>query len=224
MTRFTDTRHTMFKQALVIVTAMLTSTATAQSDTVIMRMQTSQGDILLELDRAAARVTVDNFVAYAEDGHYDGTVFHRVIEGFMIQGGGHDQTLAEKPTRDPIPNEANNGLSNTRGTIAMARTNDPHSATAQFFINHGDNTRLDHRSETSYGWGYAVFGKVLDGMDVVDKIAALPTAAQGPFRSDVPQPLVVIESVRQVSRDEAASPFDQRPQTTPDSKGIPGAL
>lgn len=192
------------------MTTLIASTASAQSDGVLVLMQTSEGDITLELDRAASRITVDNFMAYANDGHYDGTVFHRVIQGFMIQGGGHDQTLAEKSTRDPIPNEANNGLSNTRGTIAMARTGDPHSATAQFFINHGDNSRLDFRSETSRGWGYTVFGKVVDGMDVVDKIADLPTAAMGPFRSDVPQPLVVIESVRRITSTQS-SPFDEQP-------------
>lgn len=195
----------MLKKALFIMTTLIAGTASAQPDTVLALMETSEGNITLELNRAAARVTVDNFLAYADDGHYDGTVFHRVIEGFMIQGGGHDQALAEKPTRDPIPNEANNGLSNSRGTIAMARTGDPHSATAQFFINHGDNSRLDFRSESSRGWGYAVFGKVVDGMDVVDKIATLPTAAMGQFRSDVPQPLVVIESVRRISASEAPS-------------------
>lgn len=180
------------------MTTLIAGNAAAQTDTVEVMMQTSAGNIVLALNRTAAPVTVANFLAYADDGHYDGTVFHRVIEGFMIQGGGHDETLAEKSTGEPINNEANNGLSNTRGTIAMARTGDPHSATAQFFINHGDNGRLDFRSETSRGWGYTVFGEVTQGMDVVDKIAAMPTAAMGPFRSDVPQPLVVIESVRRV--------------------------
>ncbi|MBR9814210.1 peptidyl-prolyl cis-trans isomerase [bacterium] len=181
----------------------MTNTAAA-SDIQHVEMQTSEGTIVLALDQAAAPATVANFLAYADDGHYDGTVFHRVIAGFMVQGGGHDETLAEKPTREPIANEANNGLSNQRGTIAMARTNDPHSATAQFFINHGDNSRLDFRSETSYGWGYTVFGRVVEGMDVVDKIAALPTAPMGPFPSDVPQPLVVIESVRRIEPSEAS--------------------
>lgn len=201
----------MLKKALFIMTTLIAGTASAQSDEVFVLMQTSEGDITLELNRAASRITVDNFMAYANDGHYDGTVFHRVIQGFMIQGGGHDQALAEKSTRDPIPNEANNGLSNTRGTIAMARTGDPHSATAQFFINHGDNSRLDFRSETSRGWGYTVFGTVVDGMDVVDKIAKLPTAAMGPFRSDVPQPLVVIESVRRISPGAARSESNSSP-------------
>ena len=175
---------------------LMTTSAAATADMVKVDMQTSAGKIVLALDADKAPTTVANFVEYANDGFYDGTVFHRVIEGFMIQGGGHTESLAKKETRDPIQNEANNGLSNVRGSIAMARTNDPHSATAQFFINPGDNGRLDFRSETSYGYGYTVFGKVIEGMDVVDKIAEMPTGAQGPFRSDVPQPLVVIESVR----------------------------
>ncbi len=175
---------------------LMTTSAAASADMVKVDMQTSAGTIVLALDADKAPATVANFVEYANDGFYDGTVFHRVIEGFMIQGGGHTESLAKKETRAPIQNEANNGLSNVRGSIAMARTNDPHSATAQFFINHGDNGRLDFRSETSYGYGYTVFGQVVEGMDVVDKIAEMPTGAQGPFRSDVPQPLVVIESVR----------------------------
>ena len=199
------------------MTTLAAGTASAQPEQIAVLMQTSEGDITLELDRSAARVTVDNFMAYANDGHYDGTVFHRVISGFMIQGGGHDETLAEKATRDPIPNEANNGLSNTRGTIAMARTNDPHSATAQFFINHGDNSRLDFRSETMRGWGYAVFGRVVAGMDVVDKIAALPTARMGQFPSDVPQPLVVIESVRQIHGGDVEPSLPARQQGTSDA-------
>ena len=175
---------------------LMTTSAAASADMVKVDMQTSAGTIVLALDADKAPATVANFVEYANDGFYDGTVFHRVIEGFMIQGGGHTESLAKKETRAPIQNEANNGLSNVRGSIAMARTNDPHSATAQFFINHGDNGRLDFRSETSYGYGYTVFGQVVEGMDVVDKIAEMPTGAQCPFRSDVPQPLVVIESVR----------------------------
>lgn len=170
---------------------MTTSGQAAAETPVTVQMQTSQGVITLELDREAAPITVDNFVTYANDGHYDGTVFHRVISGFMIQGGGFDTSLKQKPTRDPIKLEAGNGLTNARGTIAMARTNAPDSATSQFFINHADNARLD-----TYGGGYAVFGKVTDGMDVVDAIAALPTGPGGPLRSDVPTPLVEIESVR----------------------------
>ncbi|MEN8820480.1 MAG: peptidylprolyl isomerase, partial [Abyssibacter sp.] len=155
----------------------MTTSAAASADMVKVDMQTSAGTIVLALDADKAPATVANFVEYANDGFYDGTVFHRVIEGFMIQGGGHTESLAKKETRAPIQNEANNGLSNVRGSIAMARTNDPHSATAQFFINHGDNGRLDFRSETSYGYGYTVFGQVVEGMDVVDKIAEMPTGA-----------------------------------------------
>ncbi len=184
------------RKTLLTGLLLMTTSAVATADMVRVDMQTSEGPIVLELNADKAPVSVANFVEYANDGYFDGTVFHRVIEGFMVQGGGYTESLQRKDTRDPIKNEANNGLSNVRGSVAMARTNDPHSATAQFFINHGDNGRLDFRSETSFGYGYTVFGKVVEGMDVVDKIAELPTGAQGPFRSDVPQPLVVIESVR----------------------------
>jgi len=136
----------------------------------IVKLETSKGDIVIELNRQAAPVTVENFLGYVETGFYDGTIFHRVIPGFMIQGGGFTKQMAEKRTREPIINEAANGLSNKRGTISMARTNDPNSATCQFFINHTDNTPLD-----SVGGGYAVFGKVTKGMDVVDAIASVKT-------------------------------------------------
>lgn len=153
-------------------------------------LQTSQGDITLELDAARAPLSVANFVDYVKSGHYDGLTFHRVIPGFMIQGGGHEAPdYKERKTRTPIQNECNNGLKNARGTIAMARTNDPHSATSQFFINHADNAFLDGRAGQ---WGYAVFGKVTQGMDVVDKIAALPTGRARPFGQDVPVEPVVI--------------------------------
>jgi len=138
---------------------------------------------------------VENFVSYAKEGSYDGTVFHRVIKDFMIQGGGFDADLKQKTTHDPIKNEANNGLKNELGTIAMARTNDPHSATAQFFINTKDNTFLNHTAESGRGWGYAVFGKVTSGMDVVRKIDASQTGSKGRFPKDVPVEAVVIESV-----------------------------
>nr|WP_234981505.1 peptidylprolyl isomerase [Fontimonas thermophila] len=157
-------------------------------------METSMGDITLELDAEKAPKTTANFVQYVKDGYYDGLVFHRVIENFMIQGGGYDQNYAPRKTRAPIENEARNGLSNKRGTIAMARTGDPHSATAQFFINHVDNERLDFPSFD--GWGYAVFGRVVEGMDVVDRIARTPTGAIRPFGRDVPLTPVVIERVR----------------------------
>lgn len=156
-------------------------------------MTTSAGTIVLELDSAKAPATVANFLQYVKDGHYDGTIFHRVIDGFMIQGGGYTSDYAEKKTRAPIKNEADNGLKNDRGTIAMARTSDPHSATAQFFINVADNSFLNYSAPNPRGWGYAVFGKVVEGMDVVDKIRRMPTGRGGPFPKDVPQPPVVIQ-------------------------------
>ncbi|MCP5158340.1 MAG: peptidylprolyl isomerase, partial [Gammaproteobacteria bacterium] len=142
------------------------------------------------------------------EGFYDGTIFHRVIDGFMIQGGGFTTDFQQKPTHDPIPNEANNGLKNRRGAIAMARTNDPNSATAQFFINVKDNAFLDYRGQTLQGWGYAVFGKVVDGMDVVDKIRQAPTGAGGPGGrfSDVPVTPIIIESATLIPKPEAAPP------------------
>lgn len=159
-------------------------------------IKTSLGDITIELDAAKAPKSVENFVKYAKDGFYDGTIFHRVIGNFMIQGGGFTPDLRQKPTRPSIANEAKNGLSNKRGTLAMARTPDPNSASAQFFVNLVDNRNLDFVSdERAETWGYAVFGKVVEGMDVVDKIAATPTGAKGPFRSDVPTTDVVIEKV-----------------------------
>ncbi|MBN2312648.1 MAG: peptidylprolyl isomerase [Sedimentisphaerales bacterium] len=171
------------------------------SDSNIVKLETSMGDIVIELDRQAAPVTTANFLEYTSEGFYDGTIFHRVIRGFMIQGGGFPTDMVQKKARDPIVNEAKNGLSNKRGTIAMARQNDPDSATCQFFINHGDNTPLD-----SVGGGYAVFGKVIEGMEVVDTIAAVKTTARsakviGPNGrhietklEDVPAEPVVIKS------------------------------
>lgn len=157
-------------------------------------LHTNLGDIIIELDPVKAPLSSENFLTYVKDGFYNGTVFHRVIDNFMAQGGGFTADLQQKPTRAPIRNEANNGLSNLRGTIAMARTGDPHSANSQFFINLVDNPRLDHVNEQSgMTWGYAVFGKVVEGMDVVDKIRAIPTGGQGPFRTDVPTQAVVIE-------------------------------
>ncbi|MGD9000424.1 MAG: peptidylprolyl isomerase [Granulosicoccaceae bacterium] len=158
-------------------------------------MQTSEGDIVLALDRARAPMTVANFLGYVETKAYNGTIFHRVIDGFMIQGGGFDKDFRKRTTRLAIRNEANNGLKNTRGTIAMARTGDPHSATAQFFINVADNAFLDYQSPTPQGWGYAVFGKVVAGMDTVDRIRTLPTGPGGPFPGDVPQTPVIIHNV-----------------------------
>jgi peptidyl-prolyl cis-trans isomerase A (cyclophilin A) len=155
-----------------------------------VKLATSQGDIVLELDATKAPKTVDNFVQYVKAGHYNGTVFHRVIDNFMIQGGGMNPDMSEKPTRAPIPLESKNGLNNDRGTVAMARTNDPNSATAQFFINLKDNGFLN-AAQSRDGNGYAVFGKVLSGMDVVEKIRAVPTGNKGPHQN-VPLQAVVI--------------------------------
>jgi peptidyl-prolyl cis-trans isomerase B (cyclophilin B) len=160
----------------------------------MIKMNTNFGTITLELDAEKAPVTVENFLSYVRDGHYNGTIFHRVINGFMIQGGGMEPGMAEKSTKEPIKNEADNGLKNDRGTIAMARTMEPHSATAQFFINVKDNGFLNHTAPTPDGWGYCVFGKVTDGMDVVDKIKGVQTGSAG-FHQDVPVEDVVIESV-----------------------------
>ena len=158
-------------------------------------IKTSLGDINLELNNEKAPITVENFISIAESSYYEGTIFHRVINGFMIQGGGLTADMSNKSSgTSPIQNEANNGLSNDRGTIAMARTMDPHSATSQFFINHKDNGFLNHTGETSQGWGYAVFGVVTDGMDVVDQIAEVATGSSGAYQ-DVPQEVISIESV-----------------------------
>jgi peptidyl-prolyl cis-trans isomerase A (cyclophilin A) len=156
-------------------------------------MKTNKGDIVLELDADKAPKTVSNFLRYVDEGFYDGTIFHRVIRGFMIQGGGFSADMTKKTTHEPVINEARNGLKNVRGSIAMARTSDPHSATAQFFINHVNNRNLDYPSFD--GWGYAVFGQVVSGMEVVDAIAITPTGRHGPMR-DVPRQTILIESVR----------------------------
>ena len=165
-----------------------------QAETTMVKMDTNHGTIMLELDAENAPNTVANFLTYANEGFYDGTIFHRVISNFMIQGGGFTDDMNQKTTHDPIKNEANNGLSNVTGSIAMARTGDPHSATAQFFINVKDNDFLNFSSETPQGWGYAVFGKVTEGMDVVNKIKDVPTTTKGPYQ-DVPAETVIIEKV-----------------------------
>ena len=150
------------------------------------------GVVTLELDQAKAPKSVENFLAYVKKGHYDGTIFHRVIDGFMVQGGGMEPGMGQKPTDAPIENEANNGLKNEKYTVAMARTNAPHSATAQFFINVADNGFLNHTAPSAQGWGYAVFGKVVSGAEIVKKIEGLPTGRKG-FHDDVPKDDVVIE-------------------------------
>ena len=157
-------------------------------------MKTDKGDIVLRLNATLAPLSTANFLSYAKDGAYNDTIFHRVIDGFMIQGGGFTADMQQKPTQAPIENEANNGLQNQRGTIAMARTQDPHSATAQFFINVQDNDFLNHTGENMQGWGYAVFGKVTDGEAVLDKIRAVQTCNQGGHQ-DVPVEPIIIESV-----------------------------
>jgi len=155
-------------------------------------MTTNKGVIDIELDIEKAPITTENFLAYVKDGFYDGTIFHRVIETFMVQGGGMEPGMKEKQTKDPIKNEADNGLKNDRGTLAMARTNDPHSATAQFFFNVTDNGFLNHSSPSMDGWGYCVFAKVIKGMDVVDEIKGVATTTAG-FHQDVPADDIIIE-------------------------------
>jgi peptidyl-prolyl cis-trans isomerase B (cyclophilin B) len=155
-------------------------------------LKTNKGDITLTLDAAKAPKTVANFLAYVKSGHYDGTIFHRVIDNFMIQGGGMEPGMKQKPTQAEIENEANNGLKNVNGSVAMARTNEPHSASSQFFINVNDNDFLNHTAPTAQGWGYAVFGAVSDGMDVVNAIRKVKTGSSG-FHQDVPTEDVVIE-------------------------------
>jgi len=162
------------------------------SENIVVKLETSKGDILIELNSKAAPITVKNFLTYVDEGFYNKTIFHRVIPGFMIQGGGFTADMERKKTHDPIANEAKNGLSNARGTIAMARTNDPDSATCQFFINHADNTPLDYGGVS--GAGYAVFGKTIEGIDVVDAIAAVRTTTRNGM-ADVPVEPVVIQSV-----------------------------
>ena len=159
-------------------------------------LTTNHGNITIELEAEKAPKTVENFLAYVKSGHYDGTIFHRVIDGFMIQGGGYDKNLQELPVHAPIENEAKNGLKNATYTIAMARTGNPHSATAQFFINVNDNEVLDFPSQD--GWGYCVFGKVISGMEVVDKIKHLPTTGKGMMFQNLPTEQVVVESAKLV--------------------------
>lgn len=175
--------------AVSVVASALVFAAPVGAQTV--RLSTTQGDIVLQLNAAKAPRTVENFVQYVKAGHYNGTIFHRVIDGFMVQGGGMTPDMKEKPTRAPIPLESNNGLSNAAGTVAMARTNNPNSATAQFFINVRDNTFLD-AAQSRDGHGYAVFGKVVSGMDVVDKIRKVATSNKG-MHADVPVTPIVIQ-------------------------------
>jgi peptidyl-prolyl cis-trans isomerase A (cyclophilin A) len=195
--------------------ASAASTAAAAAPNPQVSLHTSQGDITLELYADKSPKSVANFLQYVRDGFYDGTTFHRVIPGYLIQGGLYTRDLTQKRTRAPVPAEADNGLQNLRGTIAVARGADPDSGTAQFFINLVDNRRLDYISDQSgLTWGYTVFGKVVKGMDVIDKIAALPTRAQGPFVGDVPNPLVIIESARVVGEPAPAASSAPPPEKT----------
>jgi peptidyl-prolyl cis-trans isomerase B (cyclophilin B) len=162
-----------------------------------VQMETSAGTLRIELDEAQAPLSTANFLAYVNSGHYDGTVFHRVIKGFMLQGGGFEAGMKQKPTQAPIKNEANNGLKNKRYTLSMARTNDPHSATSQFFVNVADNAFLDFKAENASGWGYAVFGRVVAGTEVVDAIEKVQTGRKG-FHDDVPLEDVVIIKATEV--------------------------
>jgi len=182
--------HRLFLFAFAVLFGIAAHAANPQ-----LEVKTSQGTLTIELYQDKAPKTVENFLQYAKDGFFNGTVFHRVIPGFMIQGGGFTPDMKQKETRAPIQNEATNGLKNETGTLAMARTSDPHSATAQFFINLNNNAFLDHTAPSDRGWGYAVFGKVVQGFDIVEKIAKTPTGRSGPFQ-DVPTTTVLMESVK----------------------------
>ena len=198
----------MRKPFLLLALATLAGTGAPALAETQVRLDTSLGAITVELADAKAPKTVDNFLVYAREGFYNGTLFHRVIDGFMIQGGGFTAEFQQKPTRAPIRNEADNGLKNVRGSIAMARTSDPQSATAQFFINVKDNPALDYQSATPQGWGYTVFGQVIAGMEVVDKIRQTPTGAGGPGNrfSDVPTTPVLLQSVTVLPATTPATP------------------
>lgn len=189
----------LFRSILAIFFAVSVSGEPEAAGKPRVLLKTNMGDITIELEPSLAPATVANFLAYVRDGHYDGMIFHRVIKKFMIQGGGFTKDFKKKPTKAPIKNEADTGLPNERGTIAMARTGDPHSATNQFFINVKFNGFLNHRSKTQQGWGYTAFGRVIDGMNIAGRIARVETGASGPFRSDAPQKPVIIEQAKIVS-------------------------
>ena len=197
MSQSTVRRITSTIAALALGSISATSPSAKADESVHPQVtfETSHGSFVLELDRGVAPETVDNFLTYVRDEFYEGTIFHRVIAGFMIQGGGFTPEFKQLQTRAPVRNEADRGGKNDRGTIAMARTSDPHSATAQFFINLVDNDFLNHRGRTPQGWGYAVFGRVVEGMDTVDRIAAVETGSRGMFQ-DVPQDTIVIQKTR----------------------------
>jgi len=187
----------ILSQFLVLCAALILFTgcnAMSESKNPVVTLETTKGNIIIELYPEKAPETVANFIQYVQDGFYDGTIFHRVIPNFMVQGGGFTDDMSEKSTREPIKNEANNGLANENGTIAMARTPNPHSASSQFFINVKDNAFLDFQNETPNGWGYCVFGKVSEGMDVVSSIVAVPTGNHG-MHQDVPvEPIIIMKA------------------------------
>ncbi|ROR32710.1 peptidylprolyl isomerase [Inmirania thermothiophila] len=190
-------------RTLILLLGLLVGVVAAAAERPRVALETTLGRIVVELDPERAPRTVANFLRYVDEGFYDGTVFHRVVPGFVIQGGGFTPDLRLKRPHSPIPNEADNGLSNRRGTLAMARTADPHSANSQFFINLVDNPFLDHRDRTPRGWGYAVFGRVVEGIDVVDRIGRVDTGPAGPFPRDVPRTPVVIERAYRVEEPAA---------------------
>jgi peptidyl-prolyl cis-trans isomerase A (cyclophilin A) len=183
---------------LIMISALVVTAGSARAESPVVILKTSMGEIKIELDEAKAPISVKNFLSYVDDKFYDGTIFHRVINGFMIQGGGFTKDMHQKETKPAIKNEAGNGLKNKTGTIAMARTSVVDSATAQFFINVADNDFLDHRDDTQRGFGYAVFGRVTDGMDVVNKIKSVRTTVKSGMQ-DVPSETVLIESVRRAN-------------------------
>lgn len=185
----------MLKKIILSLSLLTLSLSVSASNNPTVRMVTNKGNIEIVLNAEKAPESVDNFLKYTKNNYYNGTIFHRVIKGFMIQGGGFTKDLQRKKTSAPIPNEADNGLKNDRGTIAMARTNDPQSATAQFFINTANNNSLNHTGKSMRGWGYAVFGKVTKGLDIVDSIENTKTGARGMFPSDVPMSDIIIEKV-----------------------------
>jgi len=188
---------------LAVLVGLITSSAVKAEDTIVV-MSTTLGDITIQLDEERAPQSVRNFLAYVDDDFYTETLFHRVIEGFMIQGGGFTKSYQRKETRPPVSNEAYNGLRNDRYTIAMARTTAPHSATSQFFINSENNRNLNHTGTTQRGWGYTVFGKVIDGKQVVDAISVVPTSSGGPFSRDAPvEPVVILSVTRQEAKTES---------------------
>ena len=189
-------------RGLLLVGALTSVSWTAAAQNPQVKFQTSAGDFTVELYADKAPQTVENFLQYVKDKHYNGTIFHRVIPNFMVQGGGFDTDLNQKPTRSPIPIESDTGLKNDIGTIAMARTSDPNSATAQFFINVAKNDFLNFNAPNASGYGYAVFGKVIKGMEVVNKIASTPTGSSGPFSRDVPKTNIIIQDITRISSSE----------------------